>query len=196
MGMRDRTKAMFAEELERMLETIPLDKVHVVDLCRRCGATPPTFYYHFRDKYDLVAWVYFRDISAVFGDRDPEYSPERLARSLEVMRRRSPFYKVVLADTSQNSVTGYAMRYMTQMVNDVMVATTGKGPTRAQMLEARHHSYGVLGLQQEFLSGESDVSAAELARFLYEHTPIFLREAFERYPFKSESILSNAGKSR
>lgn len=39
MKMKDRTKIMFAEELENMLKTTDMDKIRVVELCRRCGAT-------------------------------------------------------------------------------------------------------------------------------------------------------------
>jgi AcrR family transcriptional regulator len=187
---------MFADELERTLETVPLDKVRVVDLCRRCGATPPTFYYHFKDKYDLAAWIYFRDVSAAFGDKDPEYSPERLARSLGLIWERRPFYEEVLTDSSQNSVTSYAMSYMTRMVIDAVRATTGADPTEAQMLEARHHSYGIIGLERDWVSGELAVSAEELAQFLYDHTPAYLQTAFERYAFRRDAILSNAGKTK
>ena len=61
MSMKDRTKAMFADELEKMLEEMPLEKVRVLDICRRCEATPPTFYYHFHDKYELVAWIFLKE---------------------------------------------------------------------------------------------------------------------------------------
>lgn len=196
MRMKDRTKVMFAEELEQMLGTVSLDQVRVVDLCRRCGATPPTFYYHFKDKYDLAAWIYFCDISDIFGDREPEYSPARLAASLELMEKRRGFYKKVFAENSQNSIVKYGMRYMERMVRDVLLAAAGAEPTRAQMLAARHHTYGIFGLQQEWIFGESDLSAAELAEFLYAHTPDDLKAAFKTYPFRSDEILSNAGKER
>ena len=196
MKMKERTKLMFAEELEKMLAVTSLDKVRVLDLCRRCGATPPSFYYYFKDKYDLAAWIYLSDISAAFGDREPDYSPERLAQSLELMDKRRSFYKKVFAENSQNSIVKYGMKYMTQMVKDVMLSTTGSEPTKAQLLEARHHTYGIFGLQQEWLSGESNLSTAELAAFLYDHTPDYLKAAFKKYAFQSDEILSNAGKER
>lgn len=196
MIMKDRTKIMFAEELEKMLKNTPMNKVRVVDLCRICEATPPTFYYYFKDKYDLAAWIYLRDISAAFGDREPDYSPERLAYSLELMNKKRSFYRNVFAENSQNSITRYGMKYMTQMVKDVLLSVTGAEPTEAQMLEARHHTYGIFGLQQEWLSGETDISTAELAEFLYDHTPDFLKAAFKKYAFRSSEILSNAGKDR
>ena len=52
---KNRTKKLFATELERMLTEMPLSKVRVKDLCERCGAQRQAFYYHFQDKYDLVA---------------------------------------------------------------------------------------------------------------------------------------------
>jgi AcrR family transcriptional regulator len=195
MKMKDRTKVMFADELERMLKTESMDQVRIVDLCRRCGATPPTFYYYFRDKYDLAAWIYLHDISEAFGDRKPEYSPKRLEQSLELMARRRSFYQKVLAENSQNSILRYGMKYMSQMVRDVMIAATGKEPTEYQMLEARHHTYGIFGLQQEWINGESSITAAELAQFLYDHTPDYLKTAFSSYAFWSEEILSNAGRN-
>lgn len=176
MKMKNRTKFMFAEELENMLRTTSMDKIRVTDLCRRCGATPPTFYYYFKDKYDLAAWIYLSDISGAFGDKAPEYSPQRLTDSLELMNQRRPFYKKLFADESQNSIVRYGMKYTLKMVDDVMLATTGEKPTPAQVLEAKHHTYGIFGLQQEWFFGELDLSAAQLARFLYDHTPDFLKK--------------------
>ena len=81
MHMKNRTKIMFANTLEEMLGEMPLAKVRVAKLCERCGATTPTFYYYFHDKYELVAWMFLQDFAAVFADREPAYNPERLNQS-------------------------------------------------------------------------------------------------------------------
>jgi AcrR family transcriptional regulator len=193
LQMKDRTKAMFAEGLEDLLAVKPLSRIRVIDLCKRCGAAPPTFYYHFHDKYDLAAWIYLRDIASSLGDREPEYSPDRIAASLRLMEKRKTFYQKVFADDSQNSVTKYYMTYIIQMVKDVMAAAETE-PTEYQMLEAKHHSYGIIGLLKEWINDETDLSAEELAEFYFEHTPQFLKEAFHRYSFRSSEILSNAGR--
>lgn len=148
MKMKDRTKMMFAEELETMLKSMDMDKVRVVELCKNCGAAPPTFYYYFRDKYDLAAWIYLKDISSAFGDKDPEYSPERLAESLKCMNLKWAFYRKLYEDKSQNSLMSYGMDYAMKMVDDVLMDTTGNHPTKQQMLEARYHTFGIIGLQR------------------------------------------------
>lgn len=38
MRMQERIKMMSAEELESMVKTIPLEKIRIVDLCKRCSA--------------------------------------------------------------------------------------------------------------------------------------------------------------
>ena len=41
-----------------LARTKPVNKVTVANITENCGMTPPTFYRHFRDKYDLTAWIY------------------------------------------------------------------------------------------------------------------------------------------
>jgi len=138
--------------------------------------------------------VYLCDVSSAFGDKSPDYSPERLAFSLELMKKRRSFYKKVFAENFQNSIDKYGMKYMTRMVKDVMLATTGAEPTAIQMLEAKHHTYGIFGLEHDWISGALDISTQELAESLYDHTPDYLKVASKKYSFRSDEILSNAGK--
>ena len=68
-SLKNQTKLLFAQKLEEMLQTIPMDKIRIIDLCKRCETIPQTFYYHFHDKYELVAWIFLYDFSKVYGDK-------------------------------------------------------------------------------------------------------------------------------
>ena len=52
------TKQALASSLRKLLEEKPLDKITVVDVAEDCGVNRQTFYYHFRDIYDLVDWFF------------------------------------------------------------------------------------------------------------------------------------------
>ena len=52
---------MLAEALKGMMANTPLDKITVKHLTERIKITRPTFYYHFRDIYDLLAWIYLNE---------------------------------------------------------------------------------------------------------------------------------------
>ena len=42
----------------KLLSQKPLDKVTVKDIIGDCGVNRQTFYYHFKDIYDLVDWIF------------------------------------------------------------------------------------------------------------------------------------------
>ena len=47
-------KAIF-DTFEEMLEESSFEKIAVLNLSKRCGISPNTFYYHFEDIYDLLS---------------------------------------------------------------------------------------------------------------------------------------------
>ena len=93
MSMRDRTKELFAAAMEEMLAETPLSKVRVGDLCQRAGAGRQTFYYHFRDKYDVVAWIFERDYRLAEEDAGLGNAQGVVTDALERMWERRAFYR-------------------------------------------------------------------------------------------------------
>ena len=52
------TKKALAESMKTLLGTMPFSKISVSDICEVCGMNRKSFYYHFRDKYDLINWIF------------------------------------------------------------------------------------------------------------------------------------------
>ena len=191
MQMKDRTKLMFAEELEKLLETKPFDKVRVLDLCKRCGATPQTFYYHFKDKYELAAWIFLHDFAYIMGDTDPGYSAERIAAMTQHMKERKTFYQRAYNDHSQNAIDRYINRFNIENSINIVKAVSGADElTEEQIIAIKYHAYGVIGLFHELIFDELNVDVDKLSAFQYEKTPDFLKQAFEQYRYRSEDILN------
>ena len=53
--MPNATKQALEASLKRMMLKKPLDKITIRDITEDCGISRMTFYYHFKDIYDLVA---------------------------------------------------------------------------------------------------------------------------------------------
>ena len=51
------TKRALAASLKNMLLKKPLNKITINDIAEDCGINRMTFYYHFKDIYDLVEWT-------------------------------------------------------------------------------------------------------------------------------------------
>ena len=54
--MSQLTKYALEQSLKKLLRERPLDKITIKDLVEDCGVNRQTFYYHFQDIYDLIAW--------------------------------------------------------------------------------------------------------------------------------------------
>ena len=67
--MSDITRKAIADTLKTLLADRPLSKVTVMDIASICGISRMTFYYHFRDIYDLVGWIISSDMTEVLSGR-------------------------------------------------------------------------------------------------------------------------------
>jgi probable dihydroxyacetone kinase regulator len=66
--MSQMTKRALAQSLKNVLCVKPLTKVTVSDITEDCGVSRMTFYYHFKDIYDLVEWCTADSIDRVTKD--------------------------------------------------------------------------------------------------------------------------------
>lgn len=58
MADSSQTKKVLAEAMKSLMEREPFGKISVGDICSLCQMNRKSFYYHFRDKYDLVNWIF------------------------------------------------------------------------------------------------------------------------------------------
>ena len=54
------TRKAIMDSCLRLLEERPVDKITVKDIVEDCGINRNTFYYHFHDKYHLIAWIFMQ----------------------------------------------------------------------------------------------------------------------------------------
>ena len=46
-----------ADQMRELMKRKPLSKIRITEICRAAEIERSTFYYHFKDKYDLIAWI-------------------------------------------------------------------------------------------------------------------------------------------
>lgn len=61
--MSQTTKRALEASLKKLLLQKPLNKITINDITEDCGVNRMTFYYHFKDIYDLVDWILEEDAS-------------------------------------------------------------------------------------------------------------------------------------
>ena len=87
------TKRALEASLKNLLLQKPLNKITINDIADDCGINRMTFYYHFKDIYDLVEWSCQEDAGhALAGKKTYETWQQGLCRSLKRCRRTSPLF--------------------------------------------------------------------------------------------------------
>ncbi len=67
---RKTTEELLAESFLELAESKRIDKITITEITNNCGMSQPTFYNHFKDKYDLIVWIYTSRVSEVMGRID------------------------------------------------------------------------------------------------------------------------------
>ena len=64
-----KTKLALANSLKTLMKKTELNKISVKNIVDECNLNRQTFYYHFKDIYDLLEWVYTNDATRAIGDK-------------------------------------------------------------------------------------------------------------------------------
>ena len=62
---RRTTKELLAESFLELVQTKRIDKITITDITNNCGMSQPTFYNHFKDKYDMIVWIYTNHVREI-----------------------------------------------------------------------------------------------------------------------------------
>ena len=172
--MAERTKIWIAEVMKKLMAKKPIEKIRVTEICREAEIERPTFYYHFRDKYDLVAWIFFH--SAFETD---VISVSSAAASMNRMRQDFIFYKRAYEDTSQNPLWQYMLEYFvgryTQEAKSILSAETLDAQTQFSI---RLYCYGAVGMTREWLLNDNITPAETVVEMMFASMPESLRKIF------------------
>ncbi len=102
------TKRALEESLKHLLLEKPLNKITIADITEDCGVSRMTFYYHFKDIYDLVEWCCVEDASkALAGKKTYDTWQEGFYNIFEVVLANKPFIQNVYHCVSKEQVETY-----------------------------------------------------------------------------------------
>ena len=115
------TKLALSNALKELLEERSFEKISVSDICERCHMNRKSFYYHFKDKYDLVNWIFDTEFvevnqaNAMYAQNESFAFDDRW-KNIEIIcdyfyENRS-FYRRVLKVDGQNSFVSHFREFI------------------------------------------------------------------------------------
>ena len=104
------TKDLLAASLKELCKIKSADKITIKELTQNCGLTAPTFYNNFRDKYELMAWIYNREVEKTIAQLGKNFSFEEVVYHwIKILLDDEEFYRNLL----KNAVGQNSFRYAT-----------------------------------------------------------------------------------
>ena len=102
------TKKALEASLKNLLLKKPLDKITISDITEDCGINRMTFYYHFKDIYDLVEWSCAEDSAkALAGKKTYDTWQEGFLQIFEAVRDNKPFIINVYHSVNRKQIEFY-----------------------------------------------------------------------------------------
>lgn len=120
MAISKLTKQDFATALKELMKEHDFEQIRVTHICEQSGYSRNKFYYHFKDKYDLLNWIFDTE----FGLVNQKYEHVQImAQGIERMRaicvyfyEHRDFYRNALQYTGQNSFSEHLYETITPLI--------------------------------------------------------------------------------
>lgn len=108
------TREAIAGAVKRLMETTPFDRITTADIIGECGISRKTFYYHFRDKYDVVNWIFTEEVGkGILECTTPENWAAGSFKLCHYIRAHRTFYRNAVNASGQNCFVDF-LRNLTE----------------------------------------------------------------------------------
>ena len=105
------TKRALEQSLKNLLLQKPITKITINDIAEDCGINRMTFYYHFKDIYDLVEWSCEEDArKAIEGNKTYGTWEQGFLNVFYAVRENKPFILNVYRHVSREKIEQYLYR--------------------------------------------------------------------------------------
>jgi AcrR family transcriptional regulator len=160
--------------MKDLMKRKTIDKIRITEICEAAEIERSTFYYHFKDKYELVAWIFFQA-----ADRADIIDIHDAAAGMKQMKNDILFYKRAYEDTSQNALWQYMLEYFVQKYTILAKEMSGKEALDTQLLfSIRLYCYGAIGMTKEWVLNDNLTSAETIVTMMFQSMPPRLQEIF------------------
>ena len=151
------TKRALEQSLKNLLLKKPLTKITVGDIADDCGINRMTFYYHFKDIYDLVEWSCLEDAKRALDEKKTyETWQQGLLQIFEAVQENKPFILNVYRCVHREQVEKYLRPLVDRLLLDVIDEEAGGMTISAEdkQFVAQVYSYIFIGLMLDWIKDD------------------------------------------
>ena len=157
IAMSQVTKRALEQSLKNLLLKKPLTKITINDIAEDCGINRMTFYYHFKDIYDLVEWSCLEDArKALEKNKTYDTWQQGFLQIFETVRENKPFvmnvYRCVHREQVERYLGPLVDRLLLGVINEESDGITVRDEDKQFI--AQVYSYIFIGLMLDWIKDD------------------------------------------
>ena len=172
---RKTAKEILTASFQELAAVKSVDKITIQEIVDNCGYSPATFYRHFKDKYDLIAWEHTRAVANIVDRTDSaDYLwKQTLYDGARMYNENKKYLANLLKHTSGHDSF---MRYMAEInsaaLKKYILSVNGNQPlTHQEELCVKIYCLGLACLACEWIMGRIDTTIEEIANVYEQSIP-------------------------
>lgn len=195
--MSQLTKKALAESLKKLLNYTTLDKITIKDITDDCGVNRNTFYYHFKDIYDLLEFLFITEAQKLIDARSITDTWQQASINLtSYLLQNKKMINHVYTSINRDQLE----RYLYNVTDDILLAfvmlqadeleKTGYKVAKEDIrFVTNFHKYALVGMlfdwiRNDMIDNVEDI-IAKFALITEGHALIYLKK-FTEEKFKKE----------
>ena len=163
------TKRALEQSLKNLLLKKPLTKITIGDITEDCGINRMTFYYHFKDIYDLVEWACLEDARRALDEKKTyDTWQQGLLQIFAAVQENKPFILNVYRCVHREQVEKYLQPLVDQLLLDVIEEESSGMMIREEDKQfiIDFYKYGFVGMVLEWIRRDMKTEPAIMAERL------------------------------
>ena len=151
------TKRALEQSLKNLLLKKPLTKITVGDITEDCGINRMTFYYHFKDIYDLVEWSCLEDAKRALEEKKTyDTWQQGFLQIFKAVQENKPFILNVYRCVHREQVEKYLQPLVDQLLLNVINEEAAGITVRDEDKQfiAQVYSYMFIGLMLDWIKDD------------------------------------------
>ena len=159
------TKRALEQSLKNLLLKKPLTKITISDITEDCGINRMTFYYHFKDIYDLVEWACLEDAKRALDEKKTyDTWQQGLLQIFEAVQENKPFILNVYRCVHREQVEKYLQPLVDQLMLDVIQEESASMVIREEDKQfiAKIYAYIFIGVMLDWIKDDMREAPQEI----------------------------------
>lgn len=178
------TKRALEQSLKNLLLKKPLTKITINDIAEDCGINRMTFYYHFKDIYDLVEWSCLEDARRALEQKKTHDTWQQgLLQIFQAVRDNRPFILNVYRCVHREQVEKYLEPLVDNLVMGVLNEESADITVREEdkAFITQVYSYILVGLMLDWIKDDMREEPKEIVERLGRLIDGSMEEALRRF---------------